>query len=82
MAIPTRTPKWGLSTNHKRTAQIYCPSLKKTPSLNSLTNDSERIKDAWRDAVSIAINETGMGNFPESCPWAIENIHWMLGFPH
>jgi hypothetical protein len=48
--------------------------LKKTPSLNALTNDSEWIEDAWGDAVLIAINETRMGSFPESCPWAIENI--------
>ena len=48
--------------------------LIKTPSLNSLANDAEWLEDAWGDAVSIAINETGMGSFPESCPWAIENI--------
>ena len=48
--------------------------LKKTPSLNALTHDSEWIEDAWGDAVLIAINETRMGSFPESCPWAIENI--------
>ena len=48
--------------------------LKKTPSLNALTHDSEWIEDVWGDAVSIAINETRMGSFPESCPWVIENI--------
>jgi len=26
------------------------------------------------DAVLIAINETGLASFPESCPWAIENV--------
>jgi hypothetical protein len=35
---------------------------------------SSWIEDAWGDAVLIAINETGMDSFPESCPWAIENI--------
>ncbi len=48
--------------------------LKKTPCLNALTHDSEWLEDAWGDAISIAINETGVGNFPESCPWTIENI--------
>lgn len=48
--------------------------LKKTPSLNAFAHDSEWIEDVWGDAVSIAINESGIGSFPESCPWAIENI--------
>jgi Domain of unknown function DUF29 len=48
--------------------------LKKTPSLHAFALDSEWIDDAWGDAVSIAINETGADSFPESCPWAIEDI--------
>jgi hypothetical protein len=48
--------------------------LKKNPSLNALTHDSEWIEDTWGDALLIAINETRMDSFPESCPWAIENI--------
>lgn len=48
--------------------------LKNTPSLKVLVNDPEWLEDAWGDAVSITINETGMGCFPESCPWTIENI--------
>jgi hypothetical protein len=48
--------------------------LKNTPSLKVSINDSEWFDDAWGDAISITINETGMGNFPEICPWTIENI--------
>ena len=48
--------------------------LKNTPSLKSCANDSEWLEDAWGDAVLITINQTGISNFPESCPWAIENI--------
>ena len=48
--------------------------LKNTPSLKVSINDSEWFDDAWGDAISITINETGIGNFPEICPWTIENI--------
>ena len=63
---------WQRTIKEQRKAIVR--RLKKTPSLNALTHDSEWIEDTWGDAVSIAINETGMGSFPESCPWAIENI--------
>jgi len=48
--------------------------LKKTPSLKVSVNDLEWLEDAWGDAISITINETGMSNFPESCPWLTEDI--------
>jgi hypothetical protein len=48
--------------------------LKNTPSLKASIHDPEWLEDAWGDAISIAIGETGVGNFPESCPWSIENI--------
>lgn len=45
-----------------------------TPSLKTSIHDLEWLADAWGDAVSITINETGMDCFPEVCPWAIEDI--------
>jgi ribosomal protein L29 len=48
--------------------------LKNTPSLKASIYDLEWLADAWGDAISITINETGMDCFPESCPWTIENI--------
>jgi hypothetical protein len=48
--------------------------LKNTPSLKVSIHDAEWFEDAWGDAVSIAIQETGMDSFPEVCPWTIENI--------
>ncbi len=45
-----------------------------TPSLKASLNDTEWLDDVWGDAVSMTINETGIGSFPESCPWAVENI--------
>ncbi|MBF0103570.1 MAG: DUF29 domain-containing protein, partial [Desulfobacterales bacterium] len=48
--------------------------LKKVPSLRSKLNDSEWLDSVWADAVTIAIKETGLEDFPEICPWLIENI--------
>jgi len=28
----------------------------------------------WADAVTLAIDETGMGGFPDECPWALADI--------
>jgi len=36
----------------------------------------------WADAVILAIKETGIEDFPETCPWAFENIldqDWLPG---
>ena len=48
--------------------------LKNTPSLKVSLSNAEWLEDAWGDAISITINETGMDGFPEICPWTIENI--------
>jgi hypothetical protein len=45
-----------------------------TPSLKTSIHDLEWQADAWGDAISITINETGMDCFPEACPWTIDNI--------
>ncbi|MGD0958869.1 MAG: DUF29 family protein [Methylomonas sp.] len=29
---------------------------------------------AWPDAIRIAVNETGLDCFPESCPWDFDHI--------
>lgn len=48
--------------------------LKNTPSLKASINDSEWFEDVWGDCISLAIVETGMDCFPETCPWLMENI--------
>jgi hypothetical protein len=48
--------------------------LMNTPSLKTSVNDMEWLADAWGDAVSIAINETGLDCFPEVCRWPIDSI--------
>jgi Domain of unknown function DUF29 len=48
--------------------------IKNTPSLKTSLNDTEWLEDAWGDAVSMTITETGISSFPETCPWSVENI--------
>ncbi|SJM93356.1 DUF29 domain-containing protein [Crenothrix polyspora] len=48
--------------------------IKQVPSLKSKLNDPEWFAAIWSDAVTMAVNETGMAGFPKSCPWSIEEI--------
>ena len=59
--------------------------IKQVPSLKSKLGDPDWLDAIWSDAVTMAINETGMGEFPESCPWLIEDIlsnDWLPTSPH
>ncbi|HYN76188.1 MAG TPA: DUF29 family protein [Lamprocystis sp. (in: g-proteobacteria)] len=48
--------------------------MRQVPSLKPRLADPGWQGAIWADAVTIAINETGMGGFPEVCPWTIEDI--------
>jgi len=48
--------------------------LKKTPSLKASLYDPEWFNEAWADAVTQAVDETGLELFPEDCPWTVEQI--------
>lgn len=50
--------------------------LKKTPSLKPSISDEEWIADAWSDAVTSALKETGLDadTFPEVCPWEMLDV--------
>ena len=48
--------------------------IRKTPSLQASLNDPNWWADAWADAVTQAIAETGMDAFPEVCPWASDEV--------
>lgn len=54
--------------------------IKQVPSLKSKLLNSDWQDAVWADAVTIAIRETGIENFPETCPWTIDNIlsHYWL----
>ncbi len=48
--------------------------LARTPSLKAMLNDENWWEEIWADAVSKAIEETGLDLFPETCPWALAEI--------
>lgn len=48
--------------------------LEDTPSLSGKVHDLKWFSDVWADAVSQAIIETGLSDFPEACPWTIQEV--------
>ena len=44
------------------------------PSLKPLLNDPGWIEIIWGDAVTLAVKETGIDDFPETCIWPMEQI--------
>lgn len=75
--------KWQFQPEHQgtsweRTIKEQRKSLefhiKQVPSLKAKLSNSEWLDAVWADAVIIAIKETRIENFPETCPWIVENI--------
>jgi hypothetical protein len=48
--------------------------LKDVPSLKPKLLDPDFIEAVWADAVTLAIKETGLADFPEVCPWVLSEI--------
>jgi hypothetical protein len=48
--------------------------LKQTPSLKNELSQDIWWEWIWSDAVTIAVKETGLDCFPDSCPWGFEQI--------
>ena len=48
--------------------------LKKVPSLKPNLKEADWLEIIWSDALTIAIKETKIENFPEVCTWSIEDI--------
>ena len=57
--------------------------IQKTPSFKHTLQDTEWWEDTWGDAITQASKETGieLTVFPESCPWAAEQILDQEFFP-
>jgi hypothetical protein len=48
--------------------------LKKMPSLKPKLTNIEFLEGLWSDAVVITIKETGRDDFPEACPWSMDDV--------
>lgn len=49
-------------------------ALRATPSLSTSLSDPDWLEGTWDDAVGKAIEETGLDDFPESCPWSMDQV--------
>ena len=67
-----RGASWERTIKEQRKALEF--HIKQVPSLKSKLSNSEWQDAVWADAITIAIRETGIENFPETCPWTIDNI--------
>lgn len=48
--------------------------LERAPSLKHSLSDPDWWHDAWNDAQTKAIDETGLSDFPDRCPWSVTDI--------
>ncbi len=62
-----RSASWQRTIREQR--KRIALALRKTPSLSRSLQDAEWMEAVWSDAVTQAINETGLDSFTETCPW-------------
>jgi len=67
-----RGASWEITVRNQRKAITL--HLKQVPSLKAKLDDAEWWDVVWGDAISQAANETGLGDFPESCPWTFDQV--------
>lgn len=46
--------------------------LEKSLGLQPVLTDADWQAEIWADAVALAATETGLANFPDDCPWSIQ----------
>ena len=68
--------RWGNSWRRtiKEQRRAIHARLARTPSLKAMLTDPNWWEEIWADAVSSAIAETGLDEFPEVCPWSLAEI--------
>ena len=67
-----RGNSWRRTIKEQRNRVGLC--IEQTPSLKADLRLSFWWSDVWSDAVAKASEETGLGEFPESCPWTFDQI--------
>ena len=70
---PTRRGTSWERTMREQRKQIR-RALKNAPSLGPLLSDPDWGEGVWADAVTLAISETGLGGFPQACPWSFSDV--------
>jgi hypothetical protein len=67
-----RSTSWALTIKEQRKRILI--RLKITPSLKAFFIEDERFDDAYLDGRLIAEKETGLDDFPATCPWSIDEV--------
>ena len=67
-----RSTSWALTIKEQRKRILL--RLKRTPSLKAFFIEDDRFDDAYLDGRLIAEKETGLDDFPTTCPWSIDEI--------
>jgi ribosomal protein L29 len=67
-----RGSSWERTIKEQRRA--IAAHLKETPSLRSSLTNPNWVEGVWADAVTKAVAETGLAEFPEDCPWSIAQV--------
>lgn len=67
-----RGSSWSRTIKEQRKA--IAAAIRQTPSLQASLSDADWLAGMWADAVTKAIDETGLDSFPEDCPWAMEQV--------
>jgi hypothetical protein len=67
-----RGSSWQRTIKEQRRA--IAAHLRDSPSLKTSLSDPNWQEGVWADAVTKAIDETGLDCFPDDCPWTYEQI--------
>lgn len=67
-----RSQSWQRTMRDQRKA--IASLLAKMPSMQPLLDDEEWLAHAFNDAVQLASDQTGLDEFPETCPWPVKQI--------
>ncbi|HZL01059.1 MAG TPA: DUF29 domain-containing protein [Caulobacteraceae bacterium] len=68
----SRGANWEVTIKIQRRA--VATHLKDAPSLKATLRDDRWFSSVWGDAVDHAMKETGVADFPEACPWPMDQI--------
>lgn len=70
---PARQSKsWQRTIQEQRKSLVL--HLEDVPSLKATLRDQRWLDAVWADAVSKAIEDTGLEGFPDACPWSMEDV--------
>lgn len=67
-----RGASWRRTMREQR--RMIIRRLEQTPTLRSDLTSDGWMQDVWSDAVAKAVEETGIGDLPEVCPWSRDEI--------